>query len=229
MLQRAAGRVNRHFGGLEEEQDPMSRLLSRSIRAGSAAGLCFALLAAPALAVERHKSIEAEPGKTVRVSNHIHFKASTCEAISIPQIVIRKKPTKGKLAVVEDVVPLGNSRSERGERCIGKPMRAAIVRYTPFANAKGDDTLAYDVIYPRSCTNCRNYEVSVAVSIEGELAEPARAAPREAATPPRDARAARAAPKAPRPADIARAPVEVSRPGETASAEAGSDASETIE
>lgn len=155
----------------------MRRSLNRSIRAGLAASLCLVLVVESAFAVERHKSIDAEPGTPVRVANHMHFRASTCEAISIPKIIIRHRPSKGRVTITEGLAPLRSTRSERGERCIGTPMMAATVRYTPFANSKGEDTLAYDVVFPRSCTSCRNYEISVAISIgDDDPMEPIRKA-----------------------------------------------------
>lgn len=155
----------------------MRQLRNRFILAGVTAGLCFALVAEPAFAVVGHKSIDAEPGKTVRVGNHIHFRFSTCETISTPKIVIRQQPAKGRVTVIEEVVPLRNAQSEGGKRCLGKPMRAATVHYTPFANTQGGDTFAYDAVYPRACTNCGR-EVSVAITMGGQpVAEPVRAAP----------------------------------------------------
>jgi hypothetical protein len=163
-----ADRVNCHFGGGEGE-NAMRRSLEQSVRAVLAASLGIALVVEPAFAVERHKSIDAEPGTPVRVANHMHFRVSTCEAISIPKIILRQRPSKGRVTITEGLAPLRSARSERAERCIGIPMMAATVRYTPFANSKGEDTLAYDVIFPPSCTHCRNQEVSVAISIEDDL------------------------------------------------------------
>ena len=51
----------------------------------------------PASAVPRHKAVVAKAGALIRVSNHTHFKFSTCQALSIPKVVIRQKPTKGTL------------------------------------------------------------------------------------------------------------------------------------
>jgi hypothetical protein len=147
----------------------MWRSLNQSIRAVFAASLSIALVVQPAFAVERHKSIDAEPGTPVRVANHMHFRVSNCEAISIPKIILRQRPTKGRVTITEGLASLRSARSERAERCIGVPMMAATVRYTPFPDSKGEDTLAYDVIFPTSCTNCRNQEVSVAISIEDDL------------------------------------------------------------
>jgi len=122
--------------------------------------------AAEHAAVERHKSIVATAGTAMRVSNHMHFKASTCEAISIPKVIIRQKPGKGTLSVSEGVLPLRHAGSEKAQKCVGTPMRTAIVQYTAYAKASGDDKLAYDVIYPQSCRHCREYKILISVSID---------------------------------------------------------------
>ena len=143
----------------------MLRIIDLRITAAIAAALGLALAAGPASAVPRHKAVVAKAGAPIRVGNHTHFKFSTCQALSIPKVVIRQKPTKGTLTVTEGVLPLRNTLSEDGEDCIGVPMRTAIVQYTPSANASGDDRVAYDVIYPSSCTQCRQYEVTASISI----------------------------------------------------------------
>ena len=150
--------------------------MHRYLYAGLASALCVALGAGPALAIAKHRTLLAKPGSLVRVSNHMHFKAATCQAISIPKVIIRRKPAKGTLSVTEGVLPLGGARAEQAAKCIGKPMRAAIVSYIPAAGASGDDALAYDVIFPRSCTNCRNYEITATVSIGGAAPPPTAAA-----------------------------------------------------
>ena len=146
--------------------------IHRYLCAGLASVLCVGLAADTAFAVAKHRTIQAKPGMLVRVSNHMHFKAGTCQAISIPKVIIRRKPAKGTLSITEGVLPLGGARAEQAAKCIGKPMRAAIVSYIPAAGASGDDALAYDVVFPRSCTNCRNFEVTAAISIGSDAPRP---------------------------------------------------------
>lgn len=137
------------------------------------------LSARPALAEKRHRIAQAVAGEQIRLGRYVHFKASTCLARSVPKIVLREKPTKGTLSITKSVAPLRKARTERGKRCIGRPLPGATVQYTPFANAEGVETVAYDVIYPESCTRCRNRQVQVSVTIN-RPAESQMATPREA-------------------------------------------------
>ena len=40
----------------------------------------------------------------------------------------------------EGVLPLRRASTERGEKCVGKPMRTAIVQYTASPKASGEDS-----------------------------------------------------------------------------------------
>jgi hypothetical protein len=149
----------------------MNRMTRRCI-ALAATALAVAVMAAPGLAVPRHKSMSVQAGATARVSNHTYFKSSTCQARAVPKVVIRQKPAKGTLVTKEGELPLRHARTEQGQKCIGKPMRTAIVQYTAGAKATGEDTLAYDVIFPASCKRCTNFEVTVTVSITADAPPP---------------------------------------------------------
>ena len=105
----------------------------------------------------------------MRVSNHIYFKSSTCVAPTTPKVIIRRKPTKGTLVVTQGVLPLRHARTEQGQKCIGRPMRTAIVQYTAPKNATGLDTAQYDVIFPSSCIRCTNYEIAVTITITSDM------------------------------------------------------------
>jgi hypothetical protein len=150
----------------------MNRTTERRIVALAATALALALTANPGLAVPRHKSVSVQAGTTARVSNHTYFKSSTCQARAIPKVVIRRKPTKGSLVAKEGELPLRHARTEKGQKCIGKPMRTAIVQYTAGPKSTGEDTLAYDVIFPASCKHCTTYEVTVTVSITADAPPP---------------------------------------------------------
>lgn len=148
-----------------------------------AAATAAVLAAPPALAETRHRSTSAVAGEQIPIGRHVHFKAATCEALSIPKIVPRGKPAMGTLAITKAVAPLRKARSERGKRCIGTPVAGAAVQYTPLANAEGVETIVYDVIFPKSCTKCRNFQMQVAVTIH-RPAESQMAGPREASVNP---------------------------------------------
>lgn len=150
----------------------MNAKTGRCMIAVAATAISLALTAAPGLAVPRSKSMSVQAGTTVRVSNHTYFKAATCQAKAVPKVVIRKNPSKGTLVTKEGELPLRHARTERGQKCIGKPMRTAIVQYIAAPKATGDDTLAYDVIFPASCKRCTNYEVTVTISITADAPPP---------------------------------------------------------
>lgn len=130
-----------------------------------AAAVCAALSAQPAFADMRQTTASAVAGEQIRLGSYMHFGAATCEAKSIPRIVLRGKPTKGTLSIAKDMAILRNAHSERGKQCIGSSIPAAIVHYTPFQNSTGTETLVYDVVYPDSCVKCRNAQVQATVTI----------------------------------------------------------------
>ena len=150
----------------------MKSKIERYVVAAAAATLSLALSACPGAAVPRQKAINVQAGTPTRVSNHTYFKASTCQAPAVPKVVVRRKPTKGVLKVNEGVLPLRRASTERGEKCVGKPMRTAIVQYTASPKASGEDSIAYDVIFPSSCKRCTNYEVTVTISISADAPPP---------------------------------------------------------
>lgn len=160
------------------------------LRAAALAVAAAAVLSAqPALADTRHRTASAVAGEQIRIGRYIHFMAKTCEAKSIPKIVLRGKPTMGTVSITKGVAPLRKARTERGKRCIGKPLAGAVIQYTPLPNAEGVETVVFDVIFPDYCTRCRNRQVHVAVTIN-RPAESQMAAPREASTNPDRATAA---------------------------------------
>jgi hypothetical protein len=139
--------------------------------------LGLAITACPAIAEPRQKTMAVQAGTAVRVSKHTYFKASTCQAPVVPKVVIRQKPTRGVLKVKEAVLPLRRARTELGQKCIGKPMRSAIIEYTASPNASGDDMAMYDVIFPSTCKRCTNYEVTVLMTISADIPPPTSLAP----------------------------------------------------
>jgi hypothetical protein len=145
---------------------------SQSCILALAVAVALGIAAHPGLAVPRHKTVAVQEGTPTRVANHTYFKSATCEAPSVPKIVVRQKPTKGVLKVTEGVLPLRRARTEQGKKCIGKSMRTAILEFTASPKSSGDDVIAYDVIFPSSCKRCKNFEVTVAVSIGVDLPQP---------------------------------------------------------
>jgi len=145
----------------------------RPARAAWSALLALALCATAAsnadAALTLQKSVTTAPGTTVRLNSHMHFAFATCQALSVPRIIIEQQPSKGTLSVTEGVAELRTSFSEKGEGCVGRQMRAAVLIYTPFANATGEDTVTYQVRFPHSCNNCTNFEMTVKISIEEEM------------------------------------------------------------
>jgi hypothetical protein len=125
-------------------------------------GLC---LCGPAAALTRQKDVSTPSDTEVHLTNHMHFHFATCQAISVPKIVIQQQPSKGKLTISEGQATLRSSSSERGQHCVGHSMRAAIVHYTPAPNASGEDLVRYLVVYPRSCSNCTNFEFVARITI----------------------------------------------------------------
>jgi hypothetical protein len=137
--------------------------------------LAILLAVPPASALPRQREIVAQAGTPARVSYYTHFNLSSCEAISMPNIVVRQQPMKGTMLFAEKVLPIQKASGERAQHCIGKPIRSVVVQYIPWANASGDDQVLYDVIYPRTCPLCQRYEVTLKISIVSGPAPPARA------------------------------------------------------
>jgi hypothetical protein len=125
-------------------------------------GLC---LCGPAAALTRQKDISTPSDTEVLLTNHMHFHSETCQAASVPKIIIQQQPSKGRLTISEGQATLRSSFSERGQHCVGHSMRAAIVHYTPSPNASGEDLVRYLVVYPRSCTRCMNFEFVARITI----------------------------------------------------------------
>jgi hypothetical protein len=155
----------------------------QAISSLAACGLVLSVVAAPALPAEpasanvRQRTARVVAGERIRLGNYIHFKASTCKAMTIPKVIVRKQPAKGTLSVTKDLAVLRKASSERAKACIGKEMRAAIVEYKSLETATGEEQLVYDVIYPDSCRRCRNRQVQVTISVSPPAESP-QAVPR---------------------------------------------------
>jgi hypothetical protein len=139
--------------------------LGSPIRALVVLALAVLVVAPPASAEQQIKTLTVDAGSKKRITAHSHFSFQTCGALSIPKILVTRRPTKGDVSILPESFIMGKADTKRGEICLGRSVKGVAIYYTAREGSIGSDELAYTVQYPSSCNNCTEKEITATISI----------------------------------------------------------------